>query len=70
METRLSLEIFFQVTEDEVDGCYVAHAVGHDIVAQGETEAEAAGEGEGRGPPPLWRQPRPSAHRPPPLRAR
>ena len=38
METRLSLEIFFQVTEDEVDGCYVAHAVGHDIVAQGETE--------------------------------
>ena len=35
METRLSLEIFFQVTEDEVDGCFVAHAVGHDIVVQG-----------------------------------
>ena len=40
METRLSLEIFFQVTEDEVDGCYVAHAVGHNIVAQGATERE------------------------------
>ena len=40
METRLSLEIFFQVTEDEVDGCFVAHAVGHDIVVQGETEVK------------------------------
>ena len=40
IETRLSLEIFFQVTEDEVDGCFVAHAVGHDIVVQGETEVK------------------------------
>ena len=38
METRLSLEIFFQVTEDEVEGCYVAHAVGHDIVVQAADE--------------------------------
>ncbi len=38
METRLSLEIFFQVTEDEVDGCFVAHAVGHDIVVQSPDE--------------------------------
>lgn len=40
METRLSLEIFFQVTEDEVDGCFVAHAVGHDIVVQSPSERQ------------------------------
>lgn len=33
-------EIIFEVTEDEVDGGYVATALGHAIATQGETIAE------------------------------
>ncbi|HWN96450.1 MAG TPA: 2-oxoisovalerate dehydrogenase [Methylomirabilota bacterium] len=32
-----STEIIFEVREDEVDGGYNAHALGHDIFTQGET---------------------------------
>jgi predicted RNase H-like HicB family nuclease len=33
-------EIFFEVTEDEVDGGFVATALGHAIATQGETLEE------------------------------
>jgi len=33
-------EIIFEVREDEVDGGYVAVALGHAIATQGETEKE------------------------------
>lgn len=33
-------EIIFEVTEDEVDGGYVATALGHAIATQGETVEE------------------------------
>jgi predicted RNase H-like HicB family nuclease len=33
-------EIIFEVREDEVDGGYVATALGHSIATQGETLAE------------------------------
>jgi predicted RNase H-like HicB family nuclease len=33
-------EIFFEVREDEIDGGFVATALGHSIVTQGETVEE------------------------------
>ncbi len=36
-------EIIFEVTEDEVDGGYVATALGHAISTQGETLEELRG---------------------------
>ena len=35
-----SVEIIFEVREDEVDGGYNARALGHDIFTQGETLEE------------------------------
>ena len=40
MYLGLMSEIIFEVTEDEVDGGYVATALGHAIATQGETIAE------------------------------
>jgi len=45
-------EIYFEVREDDADGGYVANAIGHAIVTQGETLEEI----RAMFPGPIWQR--------------